>query len=101
VGPTLAAYGVGAPVADPLLTLYDQGTGAPIARDDDWSASDSAAEARTAATATGAFALPEGSRDAAVVVDLPSGIYTAVVEGKNGGTGTALVEAYEVPATIK
>jgi hypothetical protein len=98
VGPTLVAYGVAAPVADPVLALHDQVTGATIVENDDWSTAANAAEVRAAAGATGAFPLPEGSRDAALLVDLPGGIYTAVIAGKNGGTGTALVEAYEVPA---
>ena len=44
-----------------------------------------------------AFALPAGSADAAMVVTLPPGAYTAQVGGANNSTGIALVEIYEVP----
>ena len=49
-----------------------------------------------ASEGAGAFAFPGGSADAAVLVELASGAYTAVVEGANGATGFGLVEAYEV-----
>ena len=44
----------------------------------------------------GAFALPEGSADAAFVVTLPPGAYTIKASGVGGGTGVALVEVYVV-----
>ena len=43
----------------------------------------------------GAFALPEGSKDAALLVTLPSGSYSIVASGVDGG-GQVLVETYEV-----
>jgi hypothetical protein len=43
-----------------------------------------------------AFALPGGSKDAAVVTTLQPGVYTVVVRGVNNTTGTALVEVYTV-----
>jgi hypothetical protein len=48
-------------------------------------------------TRVGAFALPAGSRDAALLATLPPGAYTAQVSGVGGTTGVALVEVYEVP----
>jgi hypothetical protein len=39
-----------------------------------------------------------GSADAAVLVTLPPGDYTAIVEGARGTTGAGLVEAYETGA---
>ena len=47
--------------------------------------------------AVGAFALGANSRDAALLVTLPPGQYSAQVSGVAGGTGEALVEVYEVP----
>jgi hypothetical protein len=53
--------------------------------------------ALTAAFAqVGAFALPAGSADSALLVTLPSGSYTVEVAGTNNSTGVALVEVYEV-----
>ena len=48
-------------------------------------------------SSVGAFALTNGSRDAALVVTLMPGAYSAQVSGINSGTGEALVEVYEVP----
>ena len=47
---------------------------------------------------TGAFALPNGSRDSALVLTLAPGTYTAQVGAvDNTSTGIALVEIYELP----
>jgi hypothetical protein len=48
---------------------------------------------RAAAVATGAFALTEGSADAALMKPLAAGAYTVVVRGPGGGT--ALAEVYD------
>ena len=48
-------------------------------------------------TQTGAFGLPAASKDAALLVTLQPGAYTAQVSGAAGTTGVALVEVYEVP----
>ena len=53
--------------------------------------------ATSAALAVGAFALPNGSRDAAIFTTLTAGAYTAVVSGVGATSGTALVELYVVP----
>ena len=45
----------------------------------------------------GAFSLPTGSGDAALLVRLEAGNYTAQVTGAAGATGAALLELYEVP----
>jgi hypothetical protein len=60
---------------------------------DDWT--DPAIAA--AAARSGTFALTAGSRDAALLVTLPPGTYTAQVSGVGGSTGVALIEVYEVP----
>jgi len=43
----------------------------------------------------GAFALPAGSADAAALATLQPGSYTVQVNGANGTSGIALVEAYD------
>jgi hypothetical protein len=45
----------------------------------------------------GAFALPANAADAAILINLAPGAYTAQVSGVGGTTGVALVEVYEVP----
>ncbi|MEN9638009.1 MAG: hypothetical protein RL077_6413 [Verrucomicrobiota bacterium] len=95
VGPTLAVFSVPGALADPTLTLFRGATA--LAVNDNWSAGAGASEISSTAAAVGAFALPEGSKDAAIVVTLPAGSYTAVVTGVGNTTGTALVELYVAP----
>jgi hypothetical protein len=40
---------------------------------------------------------PQNDFEAAIVTIMPPGAYTAVVAGKNGGTGVAVVEVYHLP----
>lgn len=92
IGPTLTGYGVGGALADPKLELY-QGT-TLIAQNDNWAGTTALS---TAFTATGAFALDPTSKDAAILVTLPPGVYSAQVSGVGGTTGIGLVEVYEAP----
>lgn len=95
VGPALAAFGVTDPLTNPRLRLFRRGD--LVAENDNWSepSAGSAGEVSAAATAAGAFAFAPGSADAALLVSLPPGDYTAVVEGVGGSRGSGLVEAYE------
>ncbi|BET66348.1 hypothetical protein ASA1KI_12660 [Opitutales bacterium ASA1] len=95
VGPTLAAYNVKDVLADPILTLFRGSS--PILMNDDWGDDAQAAVTAVVAAQVGAFPLPVGSTDAAVVVTLPPGGYTLHASGKDGLTGVALVEVYLVP----
>ena len=49
-----------------------------------------------ASAQVGAFSLPANSKDAAILVTLEPGAYTAQVSGVGSTTGTALIEIYEV-----
>jgi hypothetical protein len=91
IGPALSAFGVGDALADPVLELFrDQ---ARIDGNDNWGGSGLISQA---ATRVGAFALPAGSRDAALVVLLPPGAYSVQLRGVGSSTGVALVEVYEI-----
>ena len=92
IGPSLAPFGITNPLLDPTLELYD-GSGTPIAINDDWQTSqkEDIEEARLE---------PNDSRECAILAALPAGNYTAVVRGKNGATGIAVVEAYNVGAGV-
>ena len=61
-----------------------------------WAAAPNALDQREAARRTGAFALVPGLVDAALLVTLDPGAYSAVVDATDGGAGVALVEVYEV-----
>lgn len=89
IGPSLAAAGVTAPLLDPTLELR-AANGDLLAGNDNWQDTQAAE-----LTATGLA--PTDSREAAIVRVLPRGSYTAVVRGKDGAVGVALVEVYEVP----
>jgi sugar lactone lactonase YvrE len=110
VGPALTPLGVAGALGEPVLTLRNS-DGAVIAANTGWgnqvvagSGADSTGPTATvlqSATSTvflqaGAFALPPGSADSAMIVSLPPGTYTAQVSGANGTTGVALVEIYEI-----
>jgi hypothetical protein len=92
VGPGLAALGVTGTLADPVVEVYKQGTAAAIATNDNWSG----AQVSSLSAQVGAFALPAGSADSALVLNLEPGAYTVQVKGKNSATGVAIVEVYEV-----
>ncbi len=94
VGPGLADFGVAGALADPELTLFSGNLA--IAANDNWNGAANAAEIAAAARQAGAFALADGSRDAALLVTLRAGNYTARIAGVGGATGTALVEIYVV-----
>ncbi|MDB6095486.1 MAG: hypothetical protein JWM32_3048 [Verrucomicrobia bacterium] len=95
IGPALAAYGVGSPLADPVLKVY-QGGGL-IAENDDWSSDAATAPAVVAAAAsTGAFPLVAGSKDSAFILTLAPGVYSVQVAGKGASVGVALMEIYEM-----
>ena len=92
VGPTLATFNVPGALANPRLELYSGAN--RILENDDWGGT---AVLSTAFSAVAAFALPTDSRDAAILVTLAPGSYTAQVSGVGNTTGVALVEVYEVP----
>ena len=90
VGPTLGTFGVAGAMADPKLEVYAGSS--RIAENDSW-----ATGLSSAFTAVGAFALPAGSRDAALELTLEPGGYTVHVKPAVGGAGEALIEVYELP----
>ncbi len=88
IGPSLAGPGVGNPLADPTLDLYDE-NGAVIRSDDNWR---DAQESLIQSTGLA----PTNDAESALIRALEPGNYTAVVRGKDGGTGVALVEVYNL-----
>jgi len=104
IGPALIPFGVTGAVADPRLAIYSGQT--LLAQNDDWGTPTTinnaypaapATELSAAAAATGAFAFTNGAKDAAILVTLPPGAYTAQVTGSDNTTGEAMVEIYELP----
>ena len=93
IGPSLTDFGVAGALANPRLEVVD-GSGRTVAANDDWGGGGPLVDAFGR---VGAFALGATTRDAAVVVTLPPGSYTAQVAGEGSAGGTVLVELYEVP----
>jgi hypothetical protein len=85
IGPLLSQFGVVGAMQDPTLELH--GPGGLIAANDDWR-SDQEQEIIASTVA------PTDNRESAVIANLPPGGYTAIVRGKGGTSGVALVELY-------
>jgi hypothetical protein len=105
IGPALTGFGVAGTVSDPVLKIYDAKS-VMIAQNDNWGTPQplnatqtlgSGADISAASTAVGAFALSANSADAALLITLNPGQYSAVVTGANNTGGAAMVEIYEVP----
>lgn len=90
IGPGLATLGVPGVLSDPTLAVLNAAQQS-VASNDDWSSSDAAIMAQV-----GAFALPNGSRDAALITDFQPGTYTVRVGEKMGGIGSLLIEVYDL-----
>jgi len=94
-GALIAGFVVDGTLADPVLTLCPLGSETVVATSDDWAGT---AALKAAFTSVGAFPFSgDTSKDAALVLELPPGAYTATVSGRNNTTGVALVEVYELP----
>jgi hypothetical protein len=97
IGPSLSAFGITDPLADPTLELHD--TNGLIATNDDWQTtqiggiitSDQSTEIQNSGHQ------PSSPKESAIIATLPPGSYTAIVRGVSGGTGVGLVEVYTLP----
>lgn len=91
-GVALADFGITGTLADPRLVVFSGQT--VIASNDNW---DAAVTPLATPGRAGGFGLPVGSRDAALIVNLAPGPYSAKVSGAGATAGVALVEIYELP----
>ena len=92
-GPALAPFGVTDFLPDPFLTVYSGAT--PLRTNDDWGQAGPGPSVVDTADAVGAFPFPADSRDAALVLGLGAGLYTAHLRDAGGRGGVALFEAYD------
>jgi hypothetical protein len=106
VGPGLAPWGLPDLLADPELVIFRHVPGSapglpptnePILSNNNWGENGDAAAIKLISSQLSAFALSDGSRDAAFVVTLTPGTYTIHARGVGGTTGQALIELYEIP----
>jgi glycerophosphoryl diester phosphodiesterase len=93
LGPSLGKLGINEPLPDPVLRLFSKGT--LVAANDDWWSDSDTTPLQTASTISGAFKIPSG-REAAILVTLPPGAYTATLTDASGRPGIGLLELYDV-----
>jgi hypothetical protein len=91
IGPALAQFGVPGALATPQLVLFDSNNDA-LQSNSGWGGGPGLSQTFAR---VGAFALGAGSADAAILVTLPPGAYTAELTGANGSSGVGLAEIYE------
>ena len=90
IGPSLVGEGVVDALEDPVLQLFDDKS-VLIAENDDWKDSQQAAIEASKVP-------PSDDAESAIVRTLAPGPYTAVVRGKQAGTGIGLVELFDLTA---
>jgi len=91
IGPSLAAVGINNALVDPVLEVFNA-NGTSVALNDDWQQSPQA----TAIQSVG-LAPSNTAESALLLTGLAHGSYTAVLKGKNNGTGVGVIEAYIFP----
>jgi hypothetical protein len=92
IGPSLSQAGIPDVLADPTLELHD-GSGALVRQNDNWQDDPSQASQLTAL----GLAL-QNPNESGIVASLSPSAYTAILAGRNGGTGVGLVEIYDTNA---
>jgi hypothetical protein len=92
LGPSLSQFGIPAAsvLADPTLELHD-GNGATLITNDDWET-----DPVSAANLIANNLAPSNPKESAIFTALPPGAFTAILAGKNGGTGIGIVEVYNL-----
>ena len=95
IGPALGGFGVPKVLVDPTLNL--KAGSVSLVTNDDWGSDPFNQElVRSIGSKAGAFSLPDGSADAAVVITLSPGLYTVEIAGKDNAFGVVLAEIYDV-----
>jgi hypothetical protein len=89
IGPSLSGFGFPTLLADPILEVYRGNQ--VIAANDNWRDSQ---EAEIEASKIP----PTNNAESMVIINLDPGAYTAIVRGKDGGTGIGLAEVYDLRA---
>ncbi len=92
IGPSLSAFGITNPLANPSLELHD--AGGTIASNDDWINSPDKQAIINSSLA------PTNSKESAILMTLSPGSYTAILSGVNSTTGVGLVEVYDLNAAV-
>jgi hypothetical protein len=99
VGATLTKQGISQTdvLADPTIELHDASHGnTTIATNDNWGDNTNAPAISATAARIGAMPFDAGdAKSSALLVTLPSGVYSFVASGKSASSGVILVEVYD------
>lgn len=93
IGKSLEQNNVSGALQDPRLVIYDI-LGQEIARINDWKDEANWEEVEQVSPTVGAAPLSD-PREAAMLVTLDPGLYTAHLSGQDGGTGIGLIEVFD------
>ena len=90
----MTTLGIGNALTNPTLELHD-GNGTLIGSNDNWKVNDQtqlSQESQIRATSVP----PSDDLESAILSTLPPGNYTAILAGKDSGTGIGVVEVYDL-----
>jgi hypothetical protein len=90
IGPSLVQFGLSPVLNDPTLELRDS-NGGLLVSNDNWQDDPASASQLTALGLA-----PANTAESGIHASLAPGAFTAILAGKNGGTGIGLVEIYNV-----
>lgn len=92
LGPSLSAFGITDPLADPVIELRNA-SGTLLASNNDWK--------DTQQTAISATTLaPTNDRESAILTTLRGGAFTAIVGSATGTPGTVVLEVYSLQSVF-
>jgi len=91
IGPSL--NGVGVTLSDPTLELHQGST--TLVTNDNWKINDQTGQSQEAEIRATTIP-PTNDLESEILATLSPGAYTAILAGKNGGTGVGLVEVYDL-----
>jgi len=94
IGPTLGSFNVSGVLEKPTIALFNSAN-VQIASNTGWGTNANPSAISTISAAVGAFALPSGSADSAMLANLSPGAYSVELSGVGATTGVGLVEVYE------
>lgn len=98
IGASLATSGVEGALADAVLELHD--SAGNVITNDDWKI-DAATNTSQEAVIRATGIAPTEDTESAIVATLPPGPCTAIIRGKDGASGVALVEIYDGEQTSR
>jgi hypothetical protein len=94
IGPSLGAFGVPTPLANPMLELRDI-NGTLLDSNNDWKTKDSDGTTQQGAIEATGLA-PSDDREAAIIATLAPGQYTGLLTNKLGAPGIGTFELYDL-----